>query len=228
MIDQESSPDTRPRAKILIVDDHPVVREGLLRRINRQPDLVVCGEVGAAAEAMKAIAAGRPDLAIVDLTLQDKSGLELIKDIQTRYPRLPVLVLSMHDEKVYAPRALRAGARGYIMKQEAPEHVIEAVRRVLGGQVYLSEKMAARLLGTFVAGRPPAAASPVESLSDRELEVFELIGSGLGSRQIAERLHVSIKTVGAYKLRIKEKLQLESAAELTQQAFLWVHKQAAP
>jgi DNA-binding NarL/FixJ family response regulator len=218
--------DSQGKARILIIDDHPIVREGLLRRINRQPDLEVCGEAGAAAEAMKSIAANRPDLVVVDLTLQDKSGLELIKDVQIRHPRLPVLVLSMHDENLYAERALRAGARGYVMKQEAPEHVIEAIRRVLAGNVYLSVKMSAKLLGTFVAGKPQAAASPVESLSDRELEVFRMIGSGLASRQIAEKLHISIKTVDAYRLRIKAKLNLESATELTQHAILWVHKQA--
>jgi DNA-binding NarL/FixJ family response regulator len=226
MTDQDEAADMRGKAKILIVDDHPVVREGLIRRINRQPDLVVCGEAGAAAEALKAIAGCRPDLVIVDLTLQDKGGLELIKDLQTRYPKLRVLVLSMHDEKLYAERALRAGAMGYVMKQEATEHVIEAIRRVLGGQVYLSESMAARLLGTFVAGKPADAASPIESLSDRELEVFELVGRGLATGQIAGQLHVSVKTVEAYKGRLKAKLKLESAIELTQQAALWVQKQA--
>jgi len=218
--------DSQGKARILIIDDHPIVREGLLRRINRQPDLAVCGEAGAAAEAMKSIAANRPDLVVVDLTLQDKSGLELIKDIQIRHPKLPVLVLSMHDENLYAERSLRAGARGYVMKQEAPEHVIEAIRQVLAGNVYLSAKMSAKLLGTFVAGKPQAAVSPVDSLSDRELEVFRMIGSGLASRQIAEKLHISIKTVDAYRLRIKAKLNLESTTELTQHAILWVHKQA--
>jgi DNA-binding NarL/FixJ family response regulator len=225
MTTTEEIADQRGKTRILIVDDHPIVREGLTRRINRQPDLVVCGESGSAAEAMKAIAHCRPDLVIADLTLPDKSGLDLIKDLKARYPKLPALVLSMHDEKLYAERALKAGAIGYVMKQEATEHIIEAIRCALAGHVYLSRDMSARLLGTFVAGKKPTPASPVETLSDRELEVFELTGQGLGTRQVAERLHVSIKTVEAHKIRIKTKLDLESASELAQQAALWAQKQ---
>jgi DNA-binding NarL/FixJ family response regulator len=221
----EQPVDMTGKTKILIVDDHPIVREGLARRINRQPDLVVSGEADGAAEAMKAMAACPPDLAVVDLTLTDRGGLELIKDLQVRRPKLPILVLSMHDETVYAERALRAGAKGYIMKQEATDHVIEAIRRVRDGGVYLSERMASRLLGTIVAAETAPALSPVERLSDRELEVFQLIGTGLGTRQIAEKLHVSIKTIDAYRANIKTKLNVESTTELAHQAFLWVQKQ---
>jgi DNA-binding NarL/FixJ family response regulator len=227
MTTPEDVADMRGKTRILIVDDHPIVREGLTRRINRQPDLVVCGEAGAAAEVMKAITESRPDLVIVDLTLPDKGGLELIKDIHTRHPRLPALVLSMHDEKLYAERALRAGAMGYVMKQEATEHIIEAIHCALAGQVYLSRSMSARMLGTLVAGKAQGPSSPLESLSDRELEVFQLVGKGLGTRQIAEKLHVSVKTVEAHKIRIKAKLGLESATELARHAALWVEKQGS-
>ena len=188
--------------------------------------MVVCGEADGAVQALHLLADCQPDLAVVDLTLQDRGGLELIKDLQVRRPKLPILVLSMHDETVYAERALRAGAKGYIMKQEATDHVVEAIRRIRDGGVYLSERMAAHLLGSFVASEAsPPAQSPVERLSDRELEVFQLIGQGQGSRQIAERLHVSIKTVDAYRANIKAKLNVDSATELVHQAFLWVQKQ---
>ena len=225
------TPPDRPssagdRTKILIVDDHPVVREGLARRIDRQGDMAVCGEAETAAEALKAVAALRPDLVVVDLTLKDKSGLELIKDLRLRHPETPVLVLSMHDETLYAERALRAGARGYIMKQEAADHIIGAIRRVLGGEVYLSDRMASRLLGTFVGGRAKdVSRSPADRLSDRELEVFEMVGTGLATREIAERLHVSVKTVEAYRANIKQKLHLRTATELAHHAFQWVQDQ---
>ncbi len=225
MIPPEPVPDMTGKTKVLIVDDHPIVREGLTRRINRQSDMAVCGEADGAAQALHLLSECQPDLVVVDLTLQDRGGLELIKDLQVRRPKLPILVLSMHDETVYAERALRAGAKGYIMKQEATDHVVEAIRRVREGGVYLSERMSARLLGTFVAAEASPAQSPVERLSDRELEVFQLIGQGQGSRQIAERLHVSIKTVDAYRANIKEKLNISSATELVHQAFLWVQKQ---
>jgi DNA-binding NarL/FixJ family response regulator len=209
------------KTKVLIVDDHPVVREGLAYRINRQPDLVTCAEAATAPEALKALSACLPDLAIVDLSLEGRSGLELIRDIKSRYPRLPVLVLSIHDEPAYAKRALQAGARGYVMKHEATENVLLAIRRVLGGEIYLSDKLASKLLSAAVAGEMDAD-GPAERLSDRELEVFELIGKGMGTRQIAEKLHVSIKTVEAHRAGIKEKLHLEGATELAHRAFQWV------
>ena len=221
MTTRESHPTMKGKTKVLIVDDHPVVREGLAYRINRQPDLVTCAEAATAPEALKALSACLPDLAIVDLSLEGRSGLELIRDIKSRYPRLPVLVLSIHDEPAYAKRALQAGARGYVMKHEATENVLLAIRRVLGGEIYLSDKLASKLLSAAVAGEMDAD-GPAERLSDRELEVFELIGKGMGTRQIAEKLHVSIKTVEAHRAGIKEKLHLEGATELAHRAFQWV------
>jgi len=215
----------KDKARILIVDDHPIVREGLALRLNHQPDMEVCGEADSVPNALKAITDCRPDLAVVDLTLRGRSGLELIKDLHVRHPKLPVLVLSMHDESLYAERALRAGARGYIMKQEAADHVVEAIHRILAGKVFLSEKMAARLLDTFVGGKTEPAASPAQRLSDRELQVFELIGRGFSTRRIAETLHVSVKTAEAYRANIKRKLELKDAAELTRRAVIWVEEE---
>ena len=176
------------KAKVLVVDDHPVVRQGMAQLISHEPDLTVCGEAGSVPEALKAIAACHPDVAVVDLSLKGASGLELLKDIKVRYPRLPVLVLSMADENVFAERALRAGARGYMMKEEAAEKVLEAIRCVMAGRIYLSDAMASRLLHQFVDGKSKAGASPVDGLSDRELEVFQLIGRGLGTGEIARQL----------------------------------------
>lgn len=210
------------KTRILLVDDHPVVREGVAQRINRQPDLAVCGEAGTASEALQAIAKLQPDLAIVDLSLDGRSGLELIRDVKDRFPKVLVLVLSIHDEPAYARRALQSGARGYIAKHEATENVILAIHKVLAGEIYLAEGLASKLLRTVVAGQPDAAGGIIEGLSDRELEVFELIGKGLATREIAEKLHVSIKTVEAHRAGIKEKLHLDSATQLAHAAFQWV------
>jgi len=216
---------TPPRkARILIVDDHPIVRQGLVQMLGHEPDMEACGEAESAAEALKAIAAAAPDAAIVDLSLKDSSGLELLKDIRVRYPRLPVLVLSVYDESMYAERALRAGAKGYMMKEEAAEKVVTALRRILAGQIYLSEAMASRLLHVLVDGRPDAGLSPAERLSDRELEVFQLIGQGFGNTEIARRLHLSPKTVETYRGHIKEKLNLSGATELLQHAIQWAQR----
>ncbi|MBE3096482.1 MAG: response regulator transcription factor [Planctomycetes bacterium] len=216
---------TPPRkARILIVDDHPIVRQGLVQMLGHEPDMEACGEAESAAEALKAIAAAAPDAAIVDLSLKDSSGLELLKDIRVRYPRLPVLVLSVYDESMYAERALRAGAKGYMMKEEAAEKVVTAIRRILAGQIYLSEAMASRLLHVLVDGRPDAGLSPAERLSDRELEVFQLIGQGFGNTEIARRLHLSPKTVETYRGHIKEKLNLSGATELLQHAIQWAQR----
>ena len=209
------------KTKVMIVDDHPVVREGLARRIARQEDMEVCGEAESAAQAMELIVQDQPDMVIVDLALKDSNGMDLIKDTHARFPKLLLLVLSMQDETLYAERALLAGARGYIMKHEATDNVIVAIRRVVGGQVYLSDKMAARLLETMVSGKPAPGAGAVDLLSDRELEVFQLIGQGFGTRQVADRLGVSVKTIETYREHIKTKLRLESASELTHQAFVW-------
>jgi DNA-binding NarL/FixJ family response regulator len=212
------------KARILIVDDHPIVRQGLVQMLGHEPDMEACGEAESAAEALKAIAAAAPDAAIVDLSLKESSGLELLKDIRVRYPRLPVLVLSVYDESMYAERALRAGARGYMMKEEAAEKVVTALRRILAGQIYLSEAMASRLLHVLVDGRPDAGLSPAERLSDRELEVFQLIGQGFGNTEIARRLHLSPKTVETYRGHIKEKLNLSGATELLQHAIQWAQR----
>jgi len=212
----------KAKTRILIVDDHPIVREGLAQHINRQADLAVCAEAGTASEALQAIAKSQPDLAIVDLSLEGRSGLELIRDARDRYPKLLVLVLSIHDEPAYARRALQLGARGYIAKHEATENVIRAIHQVLAGEIYLAEGLASKLLRTVVGGYPDAEGGIVETLSDRELEVFELIGKALATRQIAEKLHVSVKTIEAHRASIKEKLQLENATALAHAAFQWV------
>ena len=206
------------KRKVFIVDDHPLVREWLTNLINQQPDLNVCGEAAAAAEAIQAVAVSKPAVAIVDISLRDSSGIELIKDLKQSYPGLLVLVLSMHEELHYAERALRAGAKGYIMKRETTKRVIEAIRTVLEGKFYLSDTLAQAITTQFIEGKTLAARSPVEQLSDRELAVFGLFGQGLGTRQIAETLKVSVKTVQAHCAHIKEKLNLSSATELLREA----------
>ncbi|UCE61608.1 MAG: response regulator transcription factor, partial [Phycisphaerales bacterium] len=194
--------------KVLVVEDHPIVRQGLSELIEHESDLSVCGAVPSKSEALEVVGRSHPDIAIVDLSLQDTSGLELVKDIKAQFPHLPVLVLSMHDETLYAERALRAGARGYIMKEEATERVMTAIRKVLSGEVYLSEKMSSRLLSNIVSGPAAGESSPVTRLSDRELQVFELIGRGMGTRKIANSLHLSVKTIETHKEHIKSKMQL--------------------
>lgn len=210
------------KARLLIVDDHPIVRQGLAQLIDRQNDLQVGAEAEHAEGAMALIRRQTFDAAIVDLSLPGVSGIELIKQIQAEAPALPVLVLSMHDEQFYAERALRAGARGYVMKQEAIERVIEAVRKVMRGEIYVSREVADKLLHKLVSGDANPMGSPVERLSDRELEVFQLLGQGYGTRQVAEMLHLSVKTIESYRANIKDKLQLRNAAELVQHAVQWV------
>jgi len=214
-------PTKKAKARIIVVDDHPIVRQGIVQMISHEPDLEVCAEAEAALDALKAIAATSPDAAIVDLSLKGSSGLELLKDIRVRYPKLPVLVLSVYDESMYAERALRAGARGYMMKEEAAEKVLTAIRRILSGQIYLSENMASRLLHVLVDGRGEVGASPAERLSDRELEVFQLIGKGFGNTDIARQLHLSPKTVETHRGHIKEKLNLTNSTTLLQYAIRW-------
>jgi DNA-binding NarL/FixJ family response regulator len=206
------------KRRVLIVDDHPLVREWLTTLINQQSDLAVCGEAATAAEAMQVVGASKPEVAIVDISLKDSSGIELIKDLKKAYQSLVVLVLSMHEESHYAERALRAGAQGYIMKSETTKKVIEAIRRVLEGKFYLSEAVAQAITTQFVEGKTLITHSPIEQLSDRELAVFDLLGQGLGTRQIAETLRLSIKTVQTYCTRIKDKLHLSSATELLREA----------
>jgi DNA-binding NarL/FixJ family response regulator len=209
------------KSRVFLVEDHAIVREGLTLLINREPDFVVCGEAEEAQAALEAIARTRPDILIVDISLHGPDGLDLIKTIRVTDDGPPMLVLSMHDELIYAERALRAGASGYIMKQEGTERVLIALRRILKGEVYLSDRAASRMVRHYVRG-PAAATRPVEAeLSDRELEVYRLIGEGRGTRQIAEELHLSIKTVETYQAHIKEKLSLRSARELVQHAIEW-------
>jgi DNA-binding NarL/FixJ family response regulator len=213
------------RKRILIVDDHPMMREGLAQLIEHEPDLCVSAQADNAGQALAAIATQPPDLAVVDISLPDKSGLELIKDLQSMHPQLPLLVISMHDETLYAERVLRAGGRGYIMKQEGGKKLMEAIRQVLQGQIYVSEKMSAKILELFSGRRPNSANSPVERLSDREFEVFQLIGQGQTTRQIAQRLHLSVKTVEVHRANIKKKLELASGAELVRFAIRWAEAQ---
>jgi DNA-binding NarL/FixJ family response regulator len=207
--------------RVLVVDDHPIVRQGLALLINREPDLVVCGEAEEAGSAAEAIATLNPDIVILDISLGGPDGLELLKQVRARDADLPVLVLSMHDEAIYAERALRAGANGYIMKQEATDLVLVAIRRILAGQVYVPDQVASRMLGQFVRGSVPGPRPPLAGLSDRELEVFRLIGEGSSTREIAEGLHLSVKTVESYQAHIKEKLALRNARELQHHAIEW-------
>jgi DNA-binding NarL/FixJ family response regulator len=209
------------KKRILVVDDHPIVRQGLTLLINREPDLVVCGEAEEAMGAMHVLSSARPDVLIVDISLNGPDGLDLLKNVRATHPALPVLMLSMHDESIYAERALRAGANGYIMKQEATEKVLVAVRRILNGEIYVSDRIANRMLRHYITGAGTVRNSSVADLSDRELEVFRLIGEGHGTRRIAEDLHLSIKTVESYQAHIKEKLSLRSSRELMQHAIQW-------
>src|SRR6202167_5838791 len=204
---------------VFVVDDHPLLRQGLALLINREQDLEVCGEAEEAQTAMREIAAKKPNILIADISLNGPDGLELLKNIRALYPGLPVLILSMHDESIYAERALRARANGYIMKQEATEKVLVAVRRILGGDIYLSDRMANKLLNRYVSGASANIISRLSALSDRELEVFRLIGEGSSTRQIAEKLHLSIKTVETYQAHIKKKLSLRTGRELVQHAI---------
>ncbi len=223
--------DTRPsptRKRIVVVDDHPIFREGLLQSINRQPDLMVCGEAENAPQALSLISELKPDLVLVDISLPGKSGFELVRDIRAMYPEVALLVLSMHDESLYAERVLRAGARGYVMKHERPEQLLEAIRHVLIGRTYVSEKMAARILDVFSGRRPTGSGTPLARVSDREFEILQLIGRGKNSREIAKELHLSVKTVDTHRSHLKEKLKLKNALQLTHYAVCWVEGRNAP
>lgn len=212
----------KQKNRIFIVDDHPIVRKGLTQLINQEPDLTVCSEAENAEIALELLKKVKPDLAIVDISLRGIDGIELTKLIRARFENIPVLVVSMHDESLYAERALRAGARGYIMKQEAIEKMMEAIRKVLRGELYVSERVSANIVKRFVDGKAEGVSSPEELLSDREMEVFQLIGQGFGTRQIADQLHVSVKTVETYRANIKEKLNLKNATELMKHAVHWI------
>jgi DNA-binding NarL/FixJ family response regulator len=208
--------------RIFIVDDHPIVRDGLVTLINQQRDLEVCGGAEDAKEALKALSHLRPDLVIVDITLKDSDGLELTRDIKSMYPRLPVVVLSIHDESVYAERALRAGAQAYLMKEVVSDNIIKAIRAVLTGEVYVSDRIARKFVRKALGAKADATGTVTDALSDREFQVFRLIGHGCKASQIAQRMHLSIKTVETYRSRIKDKLNLTNASELLQYAIKWV------
>ncbi len=212
---------------VLLVDDHPIVRAGLTKLIQQEADMTVCAEAASGHEALKACAEMTPDIAILDLSIKEGSGLELTKDIKVRYPKLPVLILSMHDESIYCERALRAGAKGYLMKDQAGENIIPAIRKVLAGDIYLSANMAQSILTKVATGDPARGASPVDRLSDRELEIFRLLGQGLGTKDIAGHLHRSVKTVDAHRENIKRKLHLSNATDLLQYAIQWVRSEKA-
>ncbi len=221
-----SKQDKVVRTRIFIVDDHPMMRDGLKLLINAEPDLAVCGEAGDGLQALDELGRARPDLVLVDITLPGKSGLELLKDLQAMQPELPVLVISMHDETVYAERVLRAGGRGYVMKQVGGRKLLEAIRKVLSGQVYVSEAMAARILEAFSGGQHPSSPSHVGRLTDREFEVFQLIGEGHGTSDIAGKLHLSVKTVEAHRANMKQKLGVKTATELVREAVRWMEGQS--
>ena len=223
MRSKEPKPTSTPKVtRILIVDDHPMVRERVAEVINREGDLEVCGEAEDRHEALASIERLRPDLAIVDLTLKNSHGLELIRDIQLRFEGLRILVLSMYDVPLYAQRSIRAGALGYITKKEATRNIIAAIRRVLSGQIYLSPNLATEITEQIFQPKPNAAANPVDRLTDRELQVFELIGRRQASQQIADQLHLDIKTVDSYRSRLREKLSLKDADALVTFAVKWV------
>lgn len=211
---------TAAKSRIFIVDDHPIVRKGISNMLGR--DFVVCGEAENVEDALRTIAKIKPDLVIVDLSLKGASGLELLKDLQIRHPDIPTLVMSMHDETLFAERVLRAGARGYVMKAEAVNELDRAVRRVLAGNVYLSAAMSDRVLNAYGTGDKNPESSPLKRLSDREFEVFEMIGRGLPMREIAKALHLSVKTVETHRAHIKEKLGIPTALELVRHATQWV------
>jgi DNA-binding NarL/FixJ family response regulator len=218
-----SKPDvqTGDKRSVFLVDDHPLVREGLANLINQQDDLVVRGEAEDSAGALAGIAATRPAVALIDISLKNESGLELVKNLEIQFPLVALIVLSMHDEALYAERALRAGARGYVMKRETTKSVLTAIRRVLEGDVYVSERVVNTMARRMGSARKTAATSPVEQLSDRELEIFRLLGQGRTTSQIAEDLHLSLKTVQAYCARAKEKFGVNSLGELLRAAIRW-------
>jgi DNA-binding NarL/FixJ family response regulator len=208
-----------------VVDDHPFMRAGIAQLINQQPDLTVCGEAGNTADALRAVAQFRPDLVLSDLTMADRGGLEFIKDLQAAGSSLPVLVVSMHDEAIYAERVLRAGARGYIMKEAGGESLLNAIRQVLRGEIYVSPKLAAGLLENLSGRRPRGSDSPIKQLTDREFEIFQLIGQGKSTHDISAQLHLSPKTVDVHRANIKAKLALKDATALVRHAVRWVETQ---
>jgi DNA-binding NarL/FixJ family response regulator len=218
---------TPARRRLLIVDDHPFMRAGLAQLIERQPDLMVCGEAGHPAESLQWLAAHGADLVLADMTMPGRSGLDFLKDLKALHPALPVLVVSMHDEMVYAERALRAGARGYIMKEAGGENLLAAIRQVLGGQVYVSPRMSAQLLDGFSGRKSRQTDSPFGKLTDREFEIFQLIGNGRSTREIAQQLGLSTKTIDVHRANLKAKLELQDTTALVRHAVRWVETQGS-
>ena len=220
MSSQSSGTMTRKR-RVFVVDDHPLVREGLANLINAQTDLMVCGDAEDSAQAVIKIRKAQPDVALIDISLKNESGLELVKDLRSQFPQVALIVLSMHDEALYAERALRAGARGYVMKREASKNVLASIRRILEGGVYLSGKVTSRMAKALSSAGEASTSSPLERLSDRELEIFRLLGQGRTTSQIAGDLNLSVKTVQAYCARAKEKFGVSSLTELLRAALRW-------
>jgi len=211
--------------RIFIVDDHPLVRQGLSQIIEKEDDLEVCGDAEDSPQAMRGIGDTKPDAVIVDISLQGNNGLELIKNLKALYEELPILVFSMHDETIYAQRALRAGAKAYVMKKEDSSRIVEAIHKIVKGEIYVSSRVADQVLHQIVSGPSNSTASPIERLTDRELEVVQLIGRGLSTREIAESLNLSVKTIESHRAHVKEKLHLRNATELVQFSVQWVDQQ---
>ncbi len=220
-MEHTDQPHITKNATVFLVEDHPIVREGLIMLIDGAPDLTVCGSAESIAQTPPLVKKLKPDVVVVDISLSDGSGLDLIKQLHDSHAALPILALSMHDEALFAERAVRAGAKGYVMKAEATKTIMTAIRRVLAGEMYVSEKMSSRLLLKLMHPKGAQEASPVESLSDREFEVFGLIAKGIGPSEIAQRLKLSVKTVQAHREHIKDKLQLQSGTDLTRFALQW-------
>jgi len=216
------------RKRILLVDDHPMMRAGLVQLIDRESDLLVCAEAGQPKEVFALLAQAKPDLVMADLTMPGRSGLEFLKDLVAQSPSLPILVISMHDETVHAERCLRAGARGYIMKDSDNQTLLTAIRRVIGGQRYVSPQVSEMLLGNISARKPRGSDSPIQALSDREFEIFQLVGQGKSTREIAEELHLSPKTVDVHRANMREKLRLKDTTSLIRYAVRWLETQDLP
>lgn len=221
----QTAPSATPVAakrRIFLVDDHPITRQGVVVLINQESDLEVCGEADSAPKAFDLLQKSKADLAVVDISLKTTSGIELTKNLKVLLPDLPVLIMSMHDESLYAERALRAGAKGYVMKQEASDNILIAIRRILDGELYLSEKMKEKMLHRLVHNRKDEVVFSIDTLSDREMEVFQLIGNGFSTRQIATKLNLSVKTIDSYREHLKLKLHIEKGADLVRHAIQWV------
>lgn len=228
VLDQEPEQvDAPAKLKVLLVDDHPITRQGMKALVNQQPNLEVCGEADNAPYAIELVGKLQPDLAIVDIALKTTNGIELTKNIKVQAPNLPVLIVSMHDEGLYAERALRAGAMGYLMKQEAGEKIVAAIQRLLAGEIYLSDKIKEKMLHRFVNKKGDGMVFSIDTLSDREMEVFQLIGNGYSTRQIAQKLNLSSKTIDSYREHLKLKLNLESGAELVRHAIQWARNEGS-